>query len=49
MPGTSPGMTEERGDIAEALGNAWRYFDTYLASEFSPVLRHPPSHLWQRC
>jgi hypothetical protein len=29
------------GDAAEALGNRWRFFATYLAPRFSPVLRHP--------
>jgi hypothetical protein len=29
------------GDAAEALSNRWRFFTTYLATRFSPVLRHP--------
>jgi hypothetical protein len=28
------------GAAAEALSNRWRFFATYLAPRFSPVLRH---------
>ena len=43
---TSRSLTGEGGEsvdgaAAEALSNRWRFFTTYLAPRFSPVLRHP--------
>jgi hypothetical protein len=35
------GGESPHGGRAEALSNRWRFFATYLAPQFSPVLRHP--------
>src|ERR1700716_1361140 len=49
---TAKGDRARRGNqappFAETVSNRWRYFDTYLALQFSTVLRQHPSDAWQR-